>query len=141
MFLLVKLIKTYRLRILGNEKWQSDRRNPCRKVTYKPPSVDYAVKQKILPRQIVAGNGFATMRIIMYYFHTLETVVRVTIVVLHYVATIPQRDIPGTGKPARSAEMILRPKCMSTTAQTNTILKSWQNHQISNPLIVQNAKR
>jgi len=60
----------------------------------------------------------------MSCFPTLETAARVTTVVIHYAAAISWRDIPGTGKPASSAEKVLKPKCMSTTAQMITILKN-----------------
>jgi hypothetical protein len=77
----------------------------------------------------------------MYYSPMLETVVRETTVAKHYVLAIHQKDIPGTGKPARNAERILKPKCMSTTAQMNTTLKSWYTRQGSHPLIAKPAIR
>jgi len=41
---------------------------------------------------------------------------------IHYVPTITKKNILDLGKRAKSAKKILKPKYMSTTAQTNTIL-------------------
>ena len=73
--------------------------------------------------------------------HMLGIVVPATIAVIRYAAIITKKNILGFGKRARSVEKILKPKCMSTTARTNTILKSWRIHPNISPLDAQNARR
>jgi hypothetical protein len=87
------------------------------------------------------GNGFATMSTNINCSHTLGIAVPATIVVIPYAAIITRKIILEIGKRAKSVAQILKPKCMFTLGQTNTILKSWRIRPNTSPLAAQNARR
>ena len=62
------------------------------------------------------------MNITMHCSLMLAIVVPAITAAIHYAATIMKKNILDFGKRAKSAKKILKPKCMSTMAQTNTIL-------------------
>jgi len=64
------------------------------------------------------------MKINMSFSHMKETVATETIEDIHSADTIMQKGILEIGKTALDAEELLKPRCMSITEQTNTILKN-----------------
>ena len=86
-----------------------------------------SVEKKVnCPEQNAVVNGYVMTETNTSRFPMQGTAVTETTAVLHFAVIIIMRSIPGIGRLAKSAGLILKQRCMSITALMNTILKNWK---------------